>query len=91
METFHIEIVGKVQGVGFRYFARERARELGIAGWVKNKSDGNVEIAAAGEAVALGKFHNAVGEGPSGAQISEVRELPPVDETDLEKPFAIVR
>ena len=44
---------GSVQGVGFRYTARDMARESGITGWVKNCPDGSVHLLAEGEAVAV--------------------------------------
>ena len=53
MESIHLEVRGRVQGVGFRWYVVDKARELRLAGWVKNRGDGNVELAAAGEADAL--------------------------------------
>jgi len=44
-----IVIGGRVQGVGFRYFARHKAEEFNITGWVKNTPEGKVEIEAIGE------------------------------------------
>ena len=40
---------GRVQGVGFRYTARDMARDLAVSGWVKNCSDGSVRMVAEGE------------------------------------------
>lgn len=48
MKTVHLLIGGRVQGVGFRYFVHQKAKELGITGWVKNTPDGRVEIEASG-------------------------------------------
>ncbi len=47
---------GRVQGVGFRFTTREIARELAITGWVKNRSDGNVEIVAEQQEEVLKQF-----------------------------------
>ena len=50
METrAHILYSGRVQGVGFRYTAKDFASDLGVSGWVKNLPDGRVEILAEGE------------------------------------------
>lgn len=43
MKTAHIFISGFVQGVGFRYFIKKNARDLGLNGWVRNAPDGKVE------------------------------------------------
>lgn len=91
METIHLEIHGRVQGVGFRWYVVEKARELGLAGWVKNRPDGKVELAAAGTRDALDKLNAAVRSGPRGALIEEVRVLPAAPSNDLESPFTIVR
>ena len=69
----------------------ELARKLGLAGWVKNRPDGVVEIAAAGEPDALAKFEAAVTAGPSGAKVEEVRRLGAVATDSLQVPFGIVR
>jgi len=50
------EIVGDVQGVGFRYFAQSQARRLGLDGYVRNRYDGAVEVEAEGDATSLGPF-----------------------------------
>jgi len=91
MEVIHLEIRGRVQGVGFRWFVREQAQALGLRGWVSNRPNGNVEIAAAGEAAALEKLALAAGKGPPGAVVEGVTKLPPPDGDSLPKPFGIVR
>ncbi|MBU1999217.1 MAG: acylphosphatase [Candidatus Omnitrophota bacterium] len=55
-KQLHIYISGQVQGVGFRYTAREIADETGICGWVANLRDGRVEIVAEAEEDALKSF-----------------------------------
>ena len=91
MESIHLEIRGRVQGVGFRWYVMEIGRELGLSGWVKNRPDGIVELAAGGDSGAIAKLEAAVAEGPGGARVEEVRKLAPVGADSLEKPFAIVR
>jgi len=68
-------ISGRVQGVGFRWFARERARELGLAGWVRNRADGSLEVVAEGPAEALDAFESALREGPPGSIVRAVEAL----------------
>jgi len=91
VESIHLEIRGRVQGVGFRWYVMEIGRELGLSGWVKNRPDGIVELAAGGDKSALAKLEAAVSAGPGGARVEEVRKLAPVNVDSLENPFAIVR
>jgi acylphosphatase len=91
MDSIHLEVHGRVQGVGFRWYVVETARELGLSGWVKNRPDGKVEIAAAGSREALDKLDAAVRSGPRGARIEEVRVLPAAPPNDLASPFTIAR
>lgn len=44
----HIYFYGRVQGVGFRYYAVQKAGQLGLAGWVRNRYDGSVEMEVEG-------------------------------------------
>jgi acylphosphatase len=72
-------ISGRVQGVGFRYFAEAAAAREGLHGWVRNLPDGRVEIVAEGEADSVERFDRHVRHGPSGARVSDVdvqEELP---------------
>lgn len=62
-------VSGRVQGVGFRYFTRARARELGIRGWVRNLADGRVEVVASASERDLALFEQRLGEGPAGAVV----------------------
>ncbi len=68
-----------MQGVGFRYFARQSAARFGVAGFARNLEDGSVEVVAEGEAAALQAFEDALRQGPSFAQVSNVQrsEIPP--------------
>ena len=91
MATVHLEVIGKVQGVGFRWFVRETARRAGLAGWVRNHDDGRVEIAASGPDDAIAKLTNAARTGPPGARVERVTELPDAGLDDLPRPFTVVR
>jgi acylphosphatase len=64
-------ISGRVQGVGFRYFAERSAREWRISGWVRNLADGRVEVHASGERAGLDGFESLLRRGPSGAVVRE--------------------
>jgi len=65
-------IVGRVQGVGFRYFTEAAAAREGILGWVRNTPDGNVEVTAEGEAEALERFERGLYHGPPGARVARI-------------------
>jgi acylphosphatase len=52
----HVFYSGKVQGVGFRFTTLEIARDVGVAGWVKNLPDGRVEVAAEADEPVLNNF-----------------------------------
>ena len=91
MSTVHLEVLGRVQGVGFRWFVAEKGRRLGLAGWVRNRPDGSVELAASGEPPAIDRLRTEVARGPQGAWVATVRELPVDGVGDLPSPFAIVR
>ncbi len=69
----HAIIEGRVQGVGFRYFVLEVAELLGLYGWVRNRWDETVEVLAEGERPVLEKLLDALGRGPRGAFVSNVK------------------
>jgi acylphosphatase len=91
MATVHLEVVGRVQGVGFRWFVRETARRAGLAGWVRNHDDGRVEIAASGSEKAIAELMSAARTGPPGARVDHIAELPFVGLDELPKPFTVMR
>jgi acylphosphatase len=68
---------GRVQGVGFRWWARSQARRLGLAGSVRNCADGSVEVQARGPADALTRFETLLHEGPPGAEVISLQRLTP--------------
>lgn len=63
---------GRVQGVGFRMFVVDLARDLGLVGWVANESDGRVRCLAEGSTRALEDLLAALREGPRGAIVTRV-------------------
>jgi len=73
-----ITITGRVQGVGFRFSAVNKAHQLGLKGFVKNTMDGTVYIEAEGEPEQLNEMVNWCWQGPSSARVYEVtkQEIP---------------
>lgn len=72
-------ISGRVQGVGFRFFAEAAGQREGLQGWVRNLPDGRVEIVSEGDAEALARFECVIRQGPPGARVDGVE----VDSTSL--------
>lgn len=72
--AFRIE--GRVQGVGYRYWAQSRARELGLTGYVSNRADGAVELHAEGEEHALVRLQTSLEQGPPAASVTRVVRTP---------------
>jgi acylphosphatase len=89
IRQYEISVYGRVQGVGFRYAARDRARILGLKGWVENRLDGSVQSVIQGEEMACRKYMAwcREGTGYSWVERLEVREIPA---TSL-PPFSIKR
>ena len=65
-------VSGRVQGVGFRYFAAEAAAVEGLSGWVRNRDDGAVEMAVEGDAEAVVRFERKIRRGPPAARVEDV-------------------
>jgi acylphosphatase len=65
MESATIFVRGQVQGVGFRWWARARALELGLIGFARNMDDGRVEICAQGPLEAIEALHELIDQEPS--------------------------
>jgi acylphosphatase len=67
---------GRVQGVGFRWFVDHEARQLGLAGWVRNNIDGTVEALAIGTEQQHTQLRAKLRQGPRAARVDELQELP---------------
>ena len=91
MARLHVRIHGRVQGVGFRWFAREEARRLGLSGWVTNRPGGEVEVEAGGEALSLERLRRALEVGPAGAQVERIELVDVESGGSLPYPFSIHR
>jgi len=72
-------ISGRVQGVGFRFFAEAAGQREGLQGWVRNLPDGRVEIVSEGDAEALERFERVIRQGPPGGRVDGVE----IDSTAL--------
>ncbi|MBI4376571.1 MAG: acylphosphatase [Elusimicrobia bacterium] len=86
---WHVTVRGRVQGVGYRWFVREQASQLGVAGWVRNHKDGTVELEAEGNPEALRRLMEMLRGGHPYARVDGLKteEIAPRGE----KSFEIVR
>jgi acylphosphatase len=81
-------ISGRVQGVGFRYFAQAVAAREGLHGWVRNLPDGRVETVAEGEADSVERFERAIHHGPPGSRVDRV-EIDATNPTGRDTGFTV--
>lgn len=75
-EARRFTVRGRVQGVGFRWFVESEAHKLRIAGWVRNTSEGAVELLAVGTRSQLAALQAKLWEGPRAARVDDVEERP---------------
>ncbi len=73
IQELHAWVSGRVQGVGFRYFVIDNALSLGLRGYVRNESNGDVEVLAQGNRLALERLLAVLRRGPSAAYVNDVR------------------
>lgn len=85
-KTFRVR--GRVQGVGFRWFVENEAAKLGVAGWVRNRSDGSVEVLAQGTREQLFALRAKLHEGPRASRVDDVEEFESQPQQDM-KSFRI--
>jgi acylphosphatase len=83
-----VYISGRVQGVGFRWFAHDAAAREGVTGWVRNLLDGRVEAWIEGESEAVSRVELALRSGPRGARVERV-QVEPEDPTGSHGGFTI--
>lgn len=82
MTTYRYVVRGRVQGVGFRYFALQEAHALGLGGFARNLDDGGVEVVAVGRPEALAAFEGRLREGPAFAKVTGVERTCAPDRED---------
>ena len=75
VEVWRWIVVGRVQGVGYRYFARQVAQGLGVLGWVRNLPDGSCEVQVAAAPEVLERFKEALMRGPRGSRVEDIEEM----------------
>jgi acylphosphatase len=75
MVQYEITISGRVQGVGYRYFAVQKANEMGITGWVKNSVDGGVIIVAQGIEEEIKTFIDYLYIGPTRSRVVQISKV----------------
>lgn len=73
-EALRLVIAGVVQGVGYRNWAQKQALALGLSGWVRNLTDGRVELWAEGPSDALAILSERCRTGPRHAEVSELEQ-----------------
>lgn len=78
IKRVRVTIGGRVQGVGFRYFTQREGECLGLVGWVKNLSNGDVETEAEGDEAQVDAFVKAIRRGPPASRVlsCQVDEIP---------------
>ena len=81
MTARRVRVTGRVQGVFFRAWTQQQARELGVKGWVRNAEDGSVEAHLEGDEAAIKALIDKLHEGPPSAEVEDVE----VDEAEAER------
>lgn len=75
-KAVHVVIRGRVQGVFYRGWTEERARKLGVDGWIRNRSDGAVEGLFSGPSDAVDALLDACRQGPPAARVDDIAVEP---------------
>lgn len=75
MQQYEIKITGRVQGVGFRFFTQQKAREFGLKGWVKNTVDGGVLVMVSGDETDIETFIDYLRIGPTLSRVHKITKV----------------
>ncbi|OYT16798.1 MAG: acylphosphatase [Bacteroidetes bacterium 4572_77] len=86
IKAIQIIVIGKVQGVGFRYYTQKRAQQYEVRGYVQNKADGSVYIEAEGKESDIKALADWCQRGPAWSRVKEVKvsEIPEMGFSDFE-------
>lgn len=87
--TYRFVVSGNVQGVGFRWFTQRQARALGVNGWVRNLSTGQVEVVARGGPEVMRTLEGVLRAGPGLSVVDDVEKLEVSDEVIESKSFNV--
>jgi len=83
-------VKGRVQGVGFRWYVQRKAAALGLRGWVRNTSGGDVEVLAAGSEELLSQLHKKLQNGSRGSRVDRIEiEHRPAEDAEKLQAFEI--
>ena len=87
MSLHHFRVIGRVQGIGYRRWATDAATKLGLSGWVRNMSDGSVEIMVQGDQEVINQFLQKCLKGPAFSMVLGIQPVvvpktstPPIQE-----------
>jgi acylphosphatase len=90
VKRVHVVVLGRVQGVFFRASVVERARDLGLRGWVRNRADGAVELVAEGDEAQVANLVAWCHQGPPAACVERV-DVRPDSSTEVLQGFHVRR
>ncbi|WP_270182664.1 acylphosphatase [Alkalihalobacillus sp. CinArs1] len=72
MKRYHLIVSGQVQGVGFRAFTQQKAAKYNLSGYVKNNTDGSVEIEAQGDETQIKQFISSIEKGSAFSSVDKI-------------------
>ncbi len=85
-----IIVTGRVQGVGYRWFARETAQAFGVVGWTRNMPDGSVVLEVMAPRAVLARFVAELKAGPPAADVEDVRLANREESAPLPDRFVVI-
>jgi len=91
LKVCELRVIGCVQGVGFRLATRDKARSLGVLGWVRNLADGSVEVRVRGSSQSVDQLIAWLWQGPPAAKVYKVRETEPADDHPSGRESFVIR